>query len=130
MTKVSKKIKKRNCFLKKTMVLTFLLISTFLVNAQQQIVVKGKIIDEKTNEEITGATIKIKDSGRNNQSGVITDVNGNFSITVKSLPVTLIVSYIGYKEQETDIYEYSTPVSIFLTSNFIYTKVINKKSVL
>jgi TonB-linked SusC/RagA family outer membrane protein len=118
MTKVSKKIKKRNCFLKKTMVLTFLLISTFLVNAQQQIVVKGKIIDEKTNEEITGATIKIKDSGRNNQSGVITDVNGNFSITVKSLPVTLIVSYIGYKEQETDIYEYSTPVSIFLTSNF------------
>ena len=51
MTKVLKKIKKRSLFLQKTTLLTFLLISSLLVNAQQQkIVLKGKVFDEKTDE--------------------------------------------------------------------------------
>ena len=117
MTKVSKNLKKRSWLLKKVVTLTFLLISSLLVNAQQQIVVKGKVFSEKNNEAIIGATIKVKKSAKGELNGTISDGKGNFSLNVKSLPVTLTVSYIGTKELETDIYEYTEPITIFLSED-------------
>ena len=55
----------------------------------------GKIIDAKDNSPIIGATVKIKDSGL----GTISDMNGQFVIK-SSLPVTLVISYVGFKTQE------------------------------
>jgi len=83
MTKVSKNLKKRSWLLKKVVTLTFLLISSLLVNAQQQIVVKGKVFSEKNNEAIIGATIKVKKSAKGELNGTISDGKGNFSLNVK-----------------------------------------------
>jgi len=117
MTKVSKNLKKRSWLQQKLVTLTFLLISSLLVNAQQQIVVKGKVFNEKSNEVIIGATVKVKNAGKGGINGTISDENGNFSLTVKSLPVTLVISFIGTRELETDIYEYTEPIKVFLSED-------------
>jgi TonB-linked SusC/RagA family outer membrane protein len=48
---------------------------------------------------------------------VITNANGEFTISVKELPVSLSVSNVGYKTQEIDVYEASAPVVITLTED-------------
>ncbi|MDR0715021.1 MAG: TonB-dependent receptor, partial [Bacteroidales bacterium] len=40
-------------------------------------------------------------------SGTATDADGLFSLNVSSLPATIVVSYIGYRPQEIDVYETS-----------------------
>jgi len=60
--------------------------------------IRGKVIDADSKEELNGAIITLKHSGRS----AITDGCGNFSLpndtTTKN--DTLIVSYIGYAKQE------------------------------
>ena len=58
------------------------------------ITVKGKIVDDK-GEAIPGATISIKGTTQ----GTISDVDGNFSISVPS-DATLQISFIGYKSMD------------------------------
>jgi TonB-linked SusC/RagA family outer membrane protein len=58
------------------------------------ITVKGKIVNE-SGESLPGATIQQKGS----TSGVISDIDGNFSISVPS-DASLIISFIGYKSKE------------------------------
>ncbi|MDR3339369.1 MAG: SusC/RagA family TonB-linked outer membrane protein [Candidatus Symbiothrix sp.] len=73
------------------------------VFAQQNTTIRGKVIDERTEEAIIGANISLK-SEKGNQ-GISSDTNGNFELKVSSLPTTIVVSYLGYKPQEIDIYE-------------------------
>lgn len=72
------------------LVLLFVTAQTF---AQQRIVT-GKIVDEH-GESIIGANIMEKGTS----NGVISDIEGNFSIKVAS-DATLVISYIGYAQQE------------------------------
>lgn len=60
----------------------------------QEITVSGVILDE-TDAPLIGATVQVK----NTQKGVITDLDGKYSIKAGS-NATLVVSYIGYKTQE------------------------------
>ena len=64
-------------------------------SAFAQIQVKGNISD-KNSEPMIGVAIQEKG---NNTNGTITDLDGNFSLSVNS-NATLVVSYIGYKTQE------------------------------
>ncbi len=69
---------------------------------QTSVTLRGRVIDERTNEPVIGATVKVK----NTTTGTITDTKGNFQFAVKhSLPVTLVFSIVGYKYQEYDVYE-------------------------
>jgi TonB-dependent starch-binding outer membrane protein SusC len=61
---------------------------------QGNITVKGKVVDEK-GEPLPGASVIQR--GTNN--GAITDIDGNFSISVPS-DATLIISFIGYLNEE------------------------------
>lgn len=61
---------------------------------QQKVTVKGTVSDAMG--PVIGASVIEKG---NSSNGTITDVDGNFSLSVKSEAV-LIVSYIGYKTQE------------------------------
>jgi TonB-linked SusC/RagA family outer membrane protein len=118
MTKVLKKIKKRSLFLQKTTLLTFLMISSFILNAQQEkIVLKGKVFDEKTDEVVIGANIKIKGQAKGEQTVAVTNTNGSFILNVSKLPATLVINYVGYKEQEIDVYEYTDPITISLSQD-------------
>src|SRR5665648_11728 len=61
------------------------------------ITVKGKIVDEN-GESVPGATVQQKGT----TIGVITDINGNFSLSVPS-DATLIISFVGFKSIEVTV---------------------------
>ena len=78
-----------------------LVVCLFLVNSvnvmaaiEQAIHVKGQIVDS-TGEPVIGANIVVK--GTN--TGVISDIDGNFAIDAPKNSV-LLISFIGYKSQE------------------------------
>lgn len=81
--------------------------------AQAGVKINGKVVDERTQEPVIGAGVTIVGT----KSGVATNVDGSFSITVQSLPVSLAVEYLGYRRQEIDLYEYSSPVTVLLREN-------------
>ncbi len=96
-------------------VLTKLLMSTELVykksgidgviliypkNSIPLIKVSGKVIDSKTGQTLPGVTLRIK----GNSLATSTGGDGTFDLKVNSeVPITLIISYIGYKTQEIKI---------------------------
>lgn len=61
--------------------------------AQQLQTFRGTVVDE-IGEPIIGASVKLGDTG----TGTVTDINGNFTISV-SPKATLTISYIGYITQ-------------------------------
>lgn len=58
--------------------------------------VKGVVVDSKTGEGLVGVSVLEKGT----QNGVTTDLDGNFSLDVRSTSATLVLSYIGYETQE------------------------------
>ena len=72
-----------------------IILSTELVDNQQQPrnVVKGKVIDA-AGEPVIGATVK--EVGTNN--GIVTDIDGNFSLAVQP-GASLEISFVGYKTE-------------------------------
>ncbi|WP_195353827.1 SusC/RagA family TonB-linked outer membrane protein [Bacteroides cellulosilyticus] len=67
---------------------------TSLEIVQQQIKVSG-VVKDSMGEPVIGASVVEKGTS----NGIITDINGNFSLSVTS-GATLAISYIGYKTQE------------------------------
>lgn len=68
-------------------------------------VVTDKITDATDGSGIIGANIMVKGS----TVGVISDIDGNFSIQVNDNKEMLIISYIGYKTQEVQVGNMSSP---------------------
>ena len=70
------------------------------LNAQaQKIQVKGNLVDG-TGEPLIGATVKVKG---NPGVGAVTDLDGNFSISVPSENSTLVFTYVGMKTKEVKV---------------------------
>lgn len=67
------------------------------VAQQGNITVRGKIVDD-TGEAIPGATVLQKGTA----NGTVTDINGNFSLSVPS-DATLMISFIGFTNQEVTV---------------------------
>jgi len=61
----------------------------------QNVLIKGQVVDATTGEEIIGANVIVKGT----TNGAATNLDGNFELNA-SLNSTLVVSYIGYVEQE------------------------------
>ena len=57
--------------------------------------VTGKVTDSKDGSALVGASIAVKGSS----AGVITDVNGNFRLSVPASAEELVISYIGYNRK-------------------------------
>ena len=64
------------------------------VTQSQTIKVTGQVVDQD-GEPLIGATVQLKGT----QSGVITDIDGNFTIDALANG-TLVVSYVGFKDRE------------------------------
>jgi len=90
---------------KRIFVLIFLCLQLFSVSAQN-ISVTGKVLDD-LGKPLIGATILLKGAVDMNRSATITDVNGNFSLSVPSDAV-LVVSFIGFETQEVPVEGKST----------------------
>ena len=71
---------------------TLILFSPFSLYAQQGIIVRGTIIDEKQ-EPLIGVNVVVEKSS----TGTITDLKGKFSLSVPNANSTITVSYIGYE---------------------------------
>jgi TonB-linked SusC/RagA family outer membrane protein len=76
--------------------------------------IAGTVLDGGTQETIIGANVSVK----NTTTGVATDINGKFILNVKEIPAVIVVSYLGYKTQEIDVYEASSPLTVMLASDF------------
>jgi iron complex outermembrane receptor protein len=81
--------------MKNLLVLICFLVSTI---GFSQTLVTGKITDQNS-EPLPGASI----SEKGTTTGVISDFNGNFEITVSSNEAVLSISYIGYETQEVTV---------------------------
>ena len=57
--------------------------------------IKGKVVDEKTGETLTGVSVLVKGT----TIGAITDIDGNFTLNLPSGKNLLALTYIGYKAQ-------------------------------
>ena len=66
----------------------------FLGMALAQTKISGKVVFQEDGEPVVGASIFVQDG----KTGVVTDVEGNFSITVPS-GKKIVISYVGMESQ-------------------------------
>jgi len=93
---------------------TIFLFFSSLAFGQQPIVIKGIIKDSKSAEPLIGATVSVKGTS----TGVTTDYEGAFSLkTSAPLPLTLIISYIGYVKAEVLVQTVTKNIDIKLKEN-------------
>ena len=93
--------------MKRLFFVTVLTATSFIAAFAQKI--QGNIVDASSGESIIGAAVR-SDDGK----GVLSDYDGHFTIEVKTLPVTLDVSYTGYKSQSITVYDDEEPVEVKL----------------
>lgn len=96
-------MKKFKLFATRALFLTFLTLVAQTAWAQSK-TVKGKVTDS-SDEPLIGVSVTIK--GTQN-TGVITDVNGDYTITVPNERSILLFNYIGYSEAEQNVSGKST----------------------
>jgi TonB family protein len=72
--------------------------------------ITGSVVNEQ-GEIIKGAIVMIDET----VSGTVSDISGNFSVQVPSLPTVLVVSFIGYDSKKIEVKESKTPIEIRLS---------------
>ncbi|OAV72615.1 Outer membrane receptor for ferrienterochelin and colicins [Bacteroidales bacterium Barb6] len=77
---------------------------------QSAIEIKGYVLEEGTREPLPGASILLEGG----KTGGVTERDGSFVVRVKSLPAAVSIRFLGYKEEDVEIHEYSGPVTFFL----------------
>ena len=83
--------------LRALLVLALFVIS--LSSFSQNITVKGKVTDSQTGETMIGLNVVIKGTVR----GVVTDVEGNYTMTNCPPDAVLVFSYVGYEQLEVPV---------------------------
>jgi TonB-linked SusC/RagA family outer membrane protein len=80
-------------YLKKILLLIFISLSTYLVNAQETQRISGSVVSGDST--LAGVTVSVKATGESTQ----TDENGRFTINAPK-NATLVFTYVGYNSQE------------------------------
>ncbi len=87
----------------------------------QSVTVSGNVRNSATKEGAGAVSVTVKGG----ITGTFTDDKGNFKISVKALPVTLLISSVGYEMQELTISDAKTPVQVeFKTSNALGQEIV------
>lgn len=82
---------------KKIFAVILMLMVTIVAQAQNK-AIKGTVVDE-TGEPLIGATVKAVGA----QGGTVTDLDGNYTLTVAAGVKQVEVSYVGYRTQKVQI---------------------------
>ncbi len=98
---------------------TTLLLAVMQQSWAQNRAVTGKVTDDKGNP-VTGASVLIK--GTN--TGTSTDASGSFTINVRSDRNTLVVSYVGFAQQEVNIASQSNVTVTLAAENTSLNEVV------
>ncbi|RYY40811.1 MAG: TonB-dependent receptor [Chitinophagaceae bacterium] len=90
----------------------FLVASMFSLSVMaQNVTLSGKVKSNSSRENVPAVSITVKGGSQ----GAYTDDNGNFRLTVSKLPVTLIVSSVGFESREITVSSASQALDIDLT---------------
>ncbi|NBA87061.1 TonB-dependent receptor plug domain-containing protein [Emticicia sp. CRIBPO] len=94
-----------------------ILFALLMVNvAMAQTTISGTIIDAKTKEPLIGVSVQVK----NKVIGTITDIKGKFELTTSTpLPLSIVISSIGYQGQEINVTAQNTNLNISLEDQSI-----------
>ncbi|MFV0310954.1 MAG: SusC/RagA family TonB-linked outer membrane protein [Dysgonomonas sp.] len=99
---------------KKYLFLSLLFLFVLSFSAKGQTVIRGKVLDERSGIPVSGALIKVKSTN----NAVQADYDGKFQLSEnKPVPITLLVSFLGFKTQEIDVYESGEEITISLSEN-------------
>ena len=100
----------------------FVLANIFSIVAfAQNAVITGNVKNSATSESAAAVSVTIKGT----DTGTFTDDKGNFTITAKSLPVTLVVTSVGYESQEITVSNASDKINVsFIPSNSLGQEVV------
>ncbi len=79
----------------------------------QNVTLGGNVKNSATGEKAPAVSVTIKGS----DVGTFTDDKGNYTITAKSLPATLVFSSVGYSAQEVNVTEASKSVNVSFVPN-------------
>ncbi|NJL76316.1 MAG: TonB-dependent receptor plug domain-containing protein [Saprospiraceae bacterium] len=88
-------------FQAKHYVLSLLIVFTFICHSfAQTFTLQGKVLDEQTNEPLTGATVLVETTSQ----GTTTNADGTFTIAnISSNPIRISISYIGYETKQLEV---------------------------
>ena len=67
--------------------------------AVAQATLKGTVVDAANNEPLIGATVAVQGTTQ----GAITDINGGFTLKLPKSGVTVVFTYIGYKDKKMEV---------------------------
>jgi outer membrane receptor protein involved in Fe transport len=85
----------------------------------QPYTLRGTVTDGNTGETVIGANVVLKGT----TIGAVTDVNGRFELSVNELPpYTLVISFIGYTQQEVQVKSLDQPLKFKLSTNEVLLK--------
>ena len=82
-------------------------------------IINGNVRDDN-GEGLYGASVRVAGTG----NGTTTDLDGNFSLSVESLPVTLEISYTGFTSQSILVSDNSTAINVVLGSGLSLEEVV------
>lgn len=90
-----------------------------------QVTIKGEVFDDTFKEALIGANVIIKGT----TTGTVTDWDGSFVLKSKdaTIPLTLVVTYLGYTEKEVEVTSADEKVKIVMIENAIVTEVVEVK---
>lgn len=87
----------------------------------QTVTITGTVRNESSKEAVPAVSIRVKGTNQ----GTFTNSDGEFSISVDKLPVTLVFTSIGYLDQEVSVSDASKPVSVdFKVNNQLGQEVV------
>ncbi len=105
----------KNSFLLKLTLFICLLFGT-IANAQTQNQITGIISDSETKEPLIGVSVQLKGK----VIGTVTDIMGEFSLSTSTpIPFTLVISYVGFENQEIQVTSNNTNLIITLEEQSI-----------
>lgn len=78
------------------LLLLLLFTISYTEKSYSQVEIRGSVIDIESGESLPAATVLIGGTYR----GTITNLDGQFSLYIDSLPVTIHIRYIGYETRE------------------------------
>ena len=81
-----------------------------------QTLLRGKVVDAESGEELIGAAIAVISGG---SGGAVTNYEGDFSLKVDAIPATLRISYTGYASQELQVSNATERINIKMSASAI-----------
>ena len=92
-----------------TSILSLFILLIFSNELLAQKTIKGRVYDAKTGETLPSANISIEGT----YNGTISNVDGNYTLTIKSIPATVVVRYIGFETIKREITDSSDEIQDF-----------------